>query len=145
MHYKSFFSENANNIKQTWNEINKILNRKRKSQQNINLSINGSITTDKSKIANNFNQYFINVADSLCKKIPQINNQYQDFLKNPNECSFFIKETTPHEINQIIQSLKSSNTTDVFGISTKFVKIASTALEGTLSLIFNNSIKEGML
>ena len=57
---------------------------------------------------------------------------------------FFVKETTPHEINQIIQSLKSSNTTDIFGISTKFVKIACTALEGTLSLIFNNSIKEGI-
>ena len=88
MHYKSFFSENANNIKKTWNEINKILNRKRKTQQNFNLSINGSVTTDKTKIANNFNQYFINVADSLSKKIPQINNQYQDYLKNPNECSF---------------------------------------------------------
>ena len=56
----------------------------------------------------------------------------------------FLKETNPHEISLLIQSLKSSNTTDIFGISSKFVKIASLALENTLSLIFNQSLNEGV-
>ena len=144
MHYRSFFTDNSNNIKKTWNEINKILNRKRKTQLNLHLNINGTLTTDKTKISNTFNQYFVNVADNLSKKIPLTNNKYQDYLKNPNKCSFFIKETTPHEINLIIQSLKSSNTTDIFGISTKFVKIASTAIEAILASIYNKSINEGI-
>ena len=70
MHYKSFFTLNANNIKKTWKEINKILNRKKIDHPNIHLTINGQLTYDKKKIANNFNQYFINVAYNLCKKIP---------------------------------------------------------------------------
>ena len=121
-----------------------MLNRKTHDQLNYQLIINGLFSSAKKKIANNFNHYFVNVADKLCKKIPQNNNRYQDFLKNPNKSSFFIQETTPHEICLVIHSLKSSNTTDIFGYSTKFVKIASPALVNTLSVIFNNSIMEGI-
>ena len=94
----------------------------------------------KRKLPNKFNHYFVNVADSLCKKIPPNNNRYQDFLKNPNKSSLFFQETTPHEISLIIHSMKS----DIFGYSTKLVKIASPALVYTLSAIFNNSITEGI-
>ena len=143
MHYKSFFIMNVNNIKKTWNEINKILNRKTNVQGSFQLNINGVTTSNNSKIANCFNKYFINVADNLCKKIPQTNNKYQDYLKNPNKNSFFLSETNPHEINQIIHSLKSSNSTDIYGISIKFIKIASPAIDNILSITWNNSINEG--
>ena len=112
-----------------------MLNRKTKDQLNYQLNINGLFSSEKkkiAKIANNFNHYFVNVADKLCNKIPK-NNNYQDFLKNPNKSSFFIQETTPHEVSLIIHSLKSSSTTDIFGYTTKFIKIASPALVYTLS------------
>ena len=121
-----------------------MLNRKTKDQLNYQLIINGLSSSDKKKIANKFNHYFVNVADSLCKKIPPNNDRYQDFLKNPNKSSLFLQETTPHEISLIIHSMKSSNTTDIFGYSTKFVTIASPALVYTLSAIFNNSITQGI-
>ena len=65
-------------------------------------------------------------------------------MKNPNNCSLFLKETTPDEIRLTIKNLKSSHSTDIFGISTKFIKIASPILETSLSSIFNKSIKEGI-
>ena len=102
------------------------------------------MTSDKKKIANNFNHYFVNVADSLSKNIPKSTTKYQDYLKNPNICSLYLKETTPDEVREIIESLKSSHSTDIYGISTKFIKIASPSLVISLSSIFNKSIMEGI-
>ena len=116
------------NIKKTCKEVNNILNRNRKNNQNIQLEINGILTSDNKKIANSFNHYFTNIADSLNKKIPQTNKIYQDYLKNPNEHSLFLNETTPHEISLIINSLKSSNTSDIYGITSKFIKLSSIAI-----------------
>ena len=36
-------------------------------------------------MANQFNNYFVTVAEKLTKTIGQTNNIYQDYLKNPNE------------------------------------------------------------
>ena len=47
------------------------------------------------------------------------------------------------EIILIIENFQSTNTTDVYGNSTKFVKIGSPALIDNLSIIFNKSIQEG--
>ena len=71
--------------------------------------IDNILTSDKKKIANAFNKYFTNVANDLCKKIPKTNNKFQDYLKNPNEHTFFLNETTPAEIHLIIKSLKDSS------------------------------------
>ena len=124
--------------------VNNILNRSDKTQQNFQLLLNGTITSDNKKIANSFNQYFTNVADTLSKKIPKTNNAVQDYLKNPNEHSLFLKETSPHEIPLIIDSLKSSNTSDIYGITSKLIKLGSSAITYNLALIFNKSIQEGM-
>ena len=142
IHY-TLFIQNANNIKNTWKDINQILNRKRKLEHNFQLLINNVLTQDKKKMANSFNRYFTNVANELCKRIPNTNNKFRDYLKNPNEHSIFLKETTPHEINLIIKNLRSTNTIDVYGISTKFVKLGSPALVENLTIIFNKSIQEG--
>ena len=56
----------------------------------------------------------------------------------------FLKETTPYEISDTIKSFKVSKSSDIYGIATKFVKIASPALETVLSSIFNKSISEGI-
>lgn len=48
-------------------------------------------------VANEFNSYFINVAENLRKDLRDKSNQFQDYLKNACECRFFLKETGPQE------------------------------------------------
>ena len=43
-----------------------------------------------------------------------------------------------------IKKLDSTNTTDIYGISTKFVKLASPVIGHILSILFNKSLKEGI-
>ena len=50
---------------------------------NIYLNENGTIITDPKQVANQFNNYFVTVVETLTKKIGQGNNKYQDYLKNP--------------------------------------------------------------
>ena len=124
-HYKAFFTENANNIRKTWKQLNNILNRHKKNQQIPQLSINGTLISDKIVIANKFNSYFTNVAFELNKNIHKSNNVFQDYLKIPNEHSFYVNETNPHEISLIIDDLKNSNAADIYDITIKFVKLCS--------------------
>ena len=56
----------------------------------------------------------------------------------------FLKETTPHEISIIIKELNVSKSSDIYGISSKFIKLASTPISTLLSIIFNKSIHDGI-
>ena len=68
-------------------------------------------------ISNKFNQCFINTAKTLIENIGKSNNKFQDFLKNPNEHSFFINESTPEEIMGLIKKLEIKKSSDICGIS----------------------------
>ena len=48
-------------------------------------------------VTNEFKK-FINVAENLLKDLGDTNNQFQDYLKNLNEHSLFLKETEPEEV-----------------------------------------------
>ena len=140
--YHKFFNDNSNNTKNIWRGINQLLNRKKSKQGNIFLEENGLIT-DPLKVANKFNEYFINIADKLCSKIANKNNKFQDYLKNPNRSSLFLKETTPDEIIKIINGLDLKKSSDIYDISPELVKLSAQPVAQTLTIIFNMSINEG--
>ena len=75
---REYFQKHAKNSKETWKKINQILNNKKSGFDNIYLSENGIITTDPKQVANQFNNYFVTVAEKLTIKIGQANNKYQD-------------------------------------------------------------------
>ena len=111
--YKQYFQANLSNSKKIWKGINGILHRYKCISKTILLNINGKIITDQKIISNSFNQYFVNVADNLANKMPNKNTKFQDYLKNPNKTELFLKETTPHDINEL--NINKSN--DIYGIS----------------------------
>ena len=73
--------------------------------EDIVISENGTILTNQETISNKFNQSFINTAKTLMDNIGKSNNKFQDFLKNPNEHSFFINESSPEEIMGFIKKI----------------------------------------
>ena len=143
LYYSKYFTDNANNSKNTWKGINKLLNRNKSKQKTIYLQDNDGLINDQRKVANKFNEYFINVG-KLSAKIQNKTTKFQDYLKNPNESSLFLKETTPDEVNLIINDLNANKSGDIYDISPKYVKLASLAISLPLAIIFNRSIKEGI-
>ena len=103
---------------------------------------NGLIS-DPLKVANKFNNYYLNIADKLCEKIPKRDNKFQDYLKNPNKNKLTLNETTPDEICKIIHDLDGKKSSDIYNISPDLVKLNAQVISQALTIIFNISIKEG--
>jgi len=106
------------NIKQTWKTIQQVLN-SHDSPFNDTFIINNNTTTDKSIIANKFNEYIVNVGPSLANKIPPSDTSYLTCMKgnftkfieiNANEVisivkCFNIKPTSPVLVMMISQMI----------------------------------------
>ena len=90
-YYKDYFTRNVNNSKKTWKGINHLLNRGKLKQKAIFLNDNG-LTTNQRKVANIFNQYFINVAENLRNKITNTNTKFQDYFYKKTNLVFFQKK-----------------------------------------------------
>ena len=66
-------------------------------------------------------------------------------MKNPNKHSFFLKEVDPDEVHKLLLKLNTKKSSDRFGISPKPIKLLAEFIKGHLSLIFNESFKEGIV
>ena len=64
------------------------------------LPCSDEIIDDPYKIANKFNEYFVNIGPGLAKKLPDSEITFDKYLtnKNKNKINFFIEPVTKHEI-----------------------------------------------
>ena len=81
--------------------------------------------SDPTKVANKFNDFFLNIADKLSGKITKKNTKFQDYLKDPNKSRFYLKEATSDEILKIINDLDGKKSSDIHNISPDIVKCSS--------------------
>ena len=105
--------------------INELLNRKPNKNDHIVINENGAIICNQKVVANKFNNYFVNVAHNLLRELGEPNNKFHDYLKDPNTHSFFLKETTPAEVQKLLNNLNTRKASDIYGISPKLVKLSS--------------------
>ena len=73
------------------------------------------------------------------------NTEFQDYLKNPNEHSFFLNKTTPDEIDKYLKKLDIKKASDLYGISPFLIKTSSEKIKNELSIIFNLSFVQGIV
>lgn len=143
-YYQKYFSECAKNSKKTWTGINKVLNRDKNINDEIFLNIGGKTIHDQTKVADAFNNYFINVAQKLSNELGEPNTKFQDYLKNPNKSSFCLHETEPGEVLKYIQQINIGKSPDIYGISPQLVRIADVTIAYPLANIFNKSFRQGV-
>ena len=95
-------------------------------------------------MANIFNDFFVNVADNITKKIPRSKKSPMDYLSNKNPHSFFISPSVPYEISDIIDQFKTGKSIGPNSIPMKLFKILSPYVSSPLSLIINESFQTGV-
>ena len=65
-HFRKFFTENANNAKNTWQGIKSIINIRNNSKSvPTSLLVDNKMVSHPTEIANNFNNYFSSIAKKL--------------------------------------------------------------------------------
>ena len=82
LHYQQFFTENANNMKNTWEDTKSIINiRSNTKSVPTSVIVNNNISSDPTEIANSFNNYFSSIASKLQGKIYHNGKDFTHYLK----------------------------------------------------------------
>ena len=145
LHFQNFFLINANNIRNTWIGVNKIININNKSNNApFSLIVNNKWSTDPLHIPNEFNEYFSTVADYIQAKFYHTGSDYSQYLTNMNNFSFFIKPNDELEIIDTINNLKSNKASRLYSIQHKILHLIKLNIADPLTKLINFSLKTAL-
>ena len=145
MYFAEKFLNCQNNLQKTWKIVRSIINNGNNSLTTKLFIIDDVETTDRSKIANKFNDYFINVGPTLASAITDNNISFNKFLSDPCSSSFAIAITSPQEIVEISKQLRSSYSSGIDNIKPHIARDTIQAVAPLLSEIINCSFINGVV
>ena len=144
-YYAEYFTKHKTNIKMLWSGIRSIINFKSNVALNISCLSHDSLKVeDSKKMANIFNNVFINTAHNINMKIPRTRKSPLDYLiSSKTNYSFFISPVTTEEIKIIISSLKNGKAVGPYSIPVYLLKLISEYIAIPLCDIINDSFLNG--
>ena len=145
-YYFQLFESSKSNIKKTWQHINNILNRGNiKSSFPECFDIDGCLVSDPARIAESFNNFFVNVGPGLASKMPDVSDRvkFEDFLE-PVNCNFNFSKINTEGVIKAIDSLKPKASYGYDSISTELLKYMKYEIAEPLSIIINQSFETGI-
>ena len=144
-YYNKLLEKNKNNIKGTWNILNKII-RKGTNSNNTNSFIEkGKSITKMNEIVEGFNNFFVNVGPNLAKQIhPVTAGSGPPTVVERNPSTIFFYSTNKQEITDIVQKFKNKTSTDGNGINMTLLKKVITEVADPITYICNLSLKTGI-
>ena len=144
-YYSSYFVENQNNIKKTWDGIRGIINvSKRKNSLPTKIIYGNSEKNTNIEMANAFNNFFVDIGKNVEKKIPQPKSSFHVYMGNPNEKSIFLGPCDQQELRTIINALRASKASGPNSIPSNILIEFSDYLIEPLTAIINSSLVEGI-
>ena len=139
---------NSNNIKRTWEGINMLINRKRKSDNSMTVLKcpgNRGLSHHTSELPNIFNNHFASIGPKLASKIPQSHKHFSNYLPKSSILeSFAFQPITPSEVELEILSTPHNKSYGLFSCPIRMLKCASKIISKPLCKIINDSIKSGV-
>ena len=109
-YYNEKLQQNQYQLKQSWKILKEIIGHNITKANKSEFEINGRIITNDEEIANEFNNFFINIPLTLVSQLPQ-NTPDPITLMHAKRTypSLFLAPTDPYEIQNIINNLKSGS------------------------------------
>ena len=141
-HYHDLLHKNKNNIRNTWNILKEVINKKKSLVKPSSLKINDQATSDRKIIANGFNNFFVNVGNNLARNIPNSLVDPTSYIKESNLHSIFIHPVDSNEVYRIILSLKNASA-GCDGIHSDVVKKTCLAYLKPFTHVLNLSLAQG--
>ena len=142
-YYISKFDQVKNNIRKTWQVINKSLNRTKQSVIN-KLIIADDVITDNKSICTELNNHFASVATHFNANSNAFNhddnNVNTNIIPHYRQSAVFL-DSDPVEIYNCIMNL--TNNTNLV-LPCKFLKLFAPYLSNLLSVIFNECLAQGV-
>ena len=129
-------------MKETWKAIKNVIGRGQRralSKQFKNQS--GEMMTYSKCIADEFNDFFVNVGPNLAAKINSTGKSFYDYLKNPMNSCMFMKPIVETKIIQIITKFKQNKSAGHDDVGNLLIKRVAKEITLPLTIIFNESLK----
>jgi hypothetical protein len=153
LYYSAKVTNSTNKPKTTWNIIKTITNNQKKSNNMLMLEIEGKLTTHHQTIVEEFNTYYISVADNITNNNPAKNTIDDLNKKGPlsylypafqqSFTSIKLKNTTSGEIEKKYYRTKHKNSCGYDEVTTKIFKIVSPFIVSPLTHICNRMLSTG--
>ena len=132
-------------MKETWNAINQLINKRSKTTNISSLTVEDKSITNNNEIADTTNDFFCNIGEKLSSNIPDTVNPLMngDYSANSDSARFEFRMISPDDLVNVMVKFKKSNGFGVDGISSFFLKIGMPILAPVLCDIFNWSLASG--
>lgn len=140
-YYQKRLDENKSNLKKSWQILNDIIAKSKRSSSCSQFYCGDKIITSKIDIANKFNSFFINVGPSLAKQIPIDSRSPIQYMTKNNQTMAIIPATESEIIN-IIKDLKNSSP-GWDHITANVVKATHSYFISPLTYVMNLSLMNG--
>ena len=138
LYYKNLLENQSNNVRQRWNAIRLIINRKKVDQNNC-------------IIPNNIlGEHYSTVAERLATKLPHITKDdipsTSKVKKSINKTrqTFTFREVNEREVYENILKLDNNKGPGIDNIDTKSIKLIADIISPHLTSLFNLSVEEGV-
>ena len=143
-YYNKKIADNKGNPKKTWEIINLLRGKQRKSMK-PHFIINNKHIFERRVIANEFNKYFVSIAAKLNDNVeikPIPNGSFEKFLhaEDSQMHSIFLYDCTDFEISEIIKELQNGKSSD---IPISVIKKTSSVISPIFAHHFNHFMKIG--
>ena len=154
-HFQNKVEENKDNPKKIWDELKTLgYSNKSKEKESIVLEVDNKKIFDNGKVASVINNFYLNVADSLVKKLPSIEKIYDvgsNIFKNyylskgvvPSK--FKLKCVSETFVLNELKKLNPSKSTGIDGIKSLFLRDGAEIIANAVTHIINLSIKTGIV
>ena len=144
-HYREKFDQYKNDLQKSWKLIKEVIGRNRSKPRICKqFNINGTIVEDSKTISNQFNDYFVNIGNSLAEKIQPTNRNFSDYLRGNYVNSLFLNPTNEDEIDRIIMNFKDS-ASGWDDIAPKVIKSVKDHIKTVLVYLCNLSFITGIV
>ena len=97
-YYQDLIMQHKDNIKKSWQVIKSIINKRKYCPVNLKFKYNGDVISDRKTVANKFDNFFVNVGQSLANEIPSIDRCPSEYIKVEISENFFVSAVTENEI-----------------------------------------------
>ena len=144
IYHNDLLLANKNNMKKTWTILKNIINKnKMKTKQSEFKLSDGTITTDKQNICENFNNFFVNIGVKLAKSIPIQKTKPSNYLRDLITNSIVLEPVDPEEISKLLSGLKNGSP-GYDGIPANILQLVNSHIKNPLAYLCNLSLSEGV-
>lgn len=144
-YYKQLLDKANKDQKAIWDVFKKITGVSTRTKNKISLNVDGITVTDDNKLANDFNNHFINIGIEMQTKITKhseiTQSKYDTVQHNP--ATMFLQPVTEEEVMREIGTLKSNCATGPDNISSRVIKYCKEQLCKPLVHLINIIFQSG--